>query len=187
VTIYACRSGRNFVRNSTGSNDCPFTSRTSKCKCGAIAIQFRASAFREVCPIFPIRCPLVTDEPLTPISAKCPYNVKNFSPLRGQMCSTTTCFPKSDAFPSSPTSATRPSNTQNTSSCGTNVGSSLSKSVFEVQSVKINPRRLARRRHIDRRNVTPPMKPFPTIPGKTRLPVIRIHTRPCEKPFRRVQ
>jgi len=50
-----------------------------------------------------------------------------------------------------------------------------------------HPRRLARRRHIDRRNITPSMKPLPAIPGKTRLPVVRVHPRACEKPFRRVQ
>ena len=52
---------------------------------------------------------------------------------------------------------------------------------------KNNPRRPPRRRHVDRRNITPPMKPLPAIPGKTRFPVIRIHPRACVKPFRRVQ
>ena len=52
---------------------------------------------------------------------------------------------------------------------------------------KDDPRRLPRRRNVDWRNIAPPMKPFPAIPGKTRLPVIRIHPRACVKPFGRVQ
>ena len=52
---------------------------------------------------------------------------------------------------------------------------------------KNHPGCLPRRRHMDRRNITPPMKPLPAIPGKPRLPVIRVNTRACVKPFRRVQ
>ncbi len=52
---------------------------------------------------------------------------------------------------------------------------------------KNHPRRQPCRRHVDRRNITPPMKPFPAIPGKTRLPVIRIDACPRKKFLGRFQ
>jgi len=60
-------------------------------------------------------------------SARWPYRVTNTPPLRGQRCSITTCFPNCDAFSSLTILCSVPSQTQNTSSCGVKVGSSLGK------------------------------------------------------------
>jgi len=52
---------------------------------------------------------------------------------------------------------------------------------------KDDQRLLSRRRNLDRRNVTPAMKPLPAVARPSRFPIISIHARAREKLLRRIK